>query len=638
MSTFKEKDLYSLSQVSVNYVFFVFYFVFISIIHVYHVFLIEPDATFSRYFFLVHSIIQSAIETILLVLFANAIKIFFHVKAMALYSMVAFFLMLTHVIDFPFVRFMDMSFWYTLSRISGESPQNFLELLYASNISLLIWLSLGIAGFVILLSAIYLYRISEKWSHRRACVIPYPMLAAMLCTLCLFLMSWDYSTHKWVARSHYDLYEKTLPWKSTFFRRHREFIALAHPLKELQPQETLLKSVDRNAMACAKKPDIFIFIVESLREDFIQERQAPHLYQFKKDFTHFDLALANANATQNSWFSLFYAQYPFYWDKLDPKVWKGGSVPLILLKEELGYKIHCYSATRLKFYQMDQRIFGDNAHLADQLYSFGEPSDPQYAKDKKAIEKMIEDMKSGPAGGRVFIIFLDSTHHDYSWPANQASLFEPFDEKINFIKAALSNSGLEMIKNRYRNALFYVDSLFGTFMDVFNTYEGSEEGVIVVTGDHGEEFYEEGHLFHASHLSRAQTHIPIYYKFGKSSSFATQEHASMTCHMDVFPTLFHYLTGKEIFQGLLEGQSVFSDTPRLFTVTTRYNASHSPCEFCIHNGKQKLTATFSDERDIFNAKGLRVISMKNDKDEIIPHDLNSLKEHFGGALDQIFAP
>src|SRR5690348_9761297 len=102
MTLANEKDLHSLSQVSINYIFFGFYFLFTSLIHIYHIFLIEPDMTFSRYFFLAHAIVQCAIETILLVLFANAIKIFFAAKAMALYSMVAFFLMLTHVIDFPF--------------------------------------------------------------------------------------------------------------------------------------------------------------------------------------------------------------------------------------------------------------------------------------------------------------------------------------------------------------------------------------------------------------------------------------------------------------------------------------------------------------------------------------------------------
>src|SRR5262245_34794152 len=132
MSLAKENDLNSLSQICINYLFFGFYFLFISFIHVYHVFLIESNVSFSRYFFVFYAIVQCAIETILLVLFANAIKIFFKTKAMALYSTVVFFLMLTHVIDFPLVRFMDMSFWYALNFISAESPQNFLELLYAS--------------------------------------------------------------------------------------------------------------------------------------------------------------------------------------------------------------------------------------------------------------------------------------------------------------------------------------------------------------------------------------------------------------------------------------------------------------------------------------------------------------------------
>ncbi len=112
----------------------------------------------------------------------------------------------------------------------------------------------------------------------------------------------------------------------------------------------------------------------------------------------------------------------------------------------------------------------------------------------------------------------------------------------------------------------------------------------------------------------------------------------MSCHMDVFPTLFHYLTGKEVLKDIVQGQSIFSENRIPFTIMARFNASRSPCEFGIHNGKQKVIATFSDERNIFNAKGLRIISLKNDRDENLPHDLNSLKEHFGEALDQIFAP
>ena len=92
MSFDKEESLHSLSQISINYIFFGFYFIFIALIHLYHVFLIEPQVTFSRYFFFLYAFMQCAIETLLLVLFANAIKIFFRDKAMALYSIVVFFL------------------------------------------------------------------------------------------------------------------------------------------------------------------------------------------------------------------------------------------------------------------------------------------------------------------------------------------------------------------------------------------------------------------------------------------------------------------------------------------------------------------------------------------------------------------
>jgi hypothetical protein len=631
MSIAKERDIQSLSQVSINYIFFGLYFIFTCLIHVYHVFLIEAHMTFARYFFLSYAVVQCAIETLLLVLFGNAIKIFFRSKAMAIYSIVVFFLLMTHLIDFPLVRFMDMSFWYALNFISAESPQNFLELLYASNVSLAVWIVSGIIGFAILVSGMFFFRTTERWTHKRPFVIPYSMLAAMLCTLCLFLMSWDYSTHKWVGSSHYGQYQKTLPWKSTFFHRHQEFVSLLHPLKAPDLKQCCLPDI-----AEGHKPDIFLFVIESLREDYIQKNQAPHLFNFKQENTHFELALANANATQYSWFSLFYSQSPFYWGKIDPKTHDRGSFSLQLLKK-MGYEIHCFSSARLSYYQMDTLIFGKDTYLVDEMCAFGEcHADTPCIRDGKAIDKVIDSIHSKEAGGRLFIVFLDSTHHDYSWPQQEASRFMPYEEKINYFTAALSNSNLEMIKNRYRNALYYVDSLFGKFLDAFNTYSGKEEAVVVVLGDHGEEFYEEGRLFHASSLSSMQTHIPLYYKFGKNNPFKGKKLEKMTCHMDVFPTLLHYLTGQE--SSLFQGQSIFREGRWPFTVIGRFNASRSPCEFCIHNGNQKLTATFSDERDIFNAKGLRILSLKNANEEIVPYDHNSLKMNFGPAFDHLFAP
>jgi hypothetical protein len=235
--------------------------------------------------------------------------------------------------------------------------------------------------------------------------------------------------------------------------------------------------------------------------------------------------------------------------------------------------------------------------------------------------------------GRLFIVFLDATHHDYSWPSEMSKFF-PFDEKINYISAAISKKGLEKIKNRYRNALYFIDDQFGKFLNALDRVPGGKDAVVVITGDHGEEFYEHGNLFHASSLSEPQMHVPLYYRFGQNKILHTD--CKMTCHMDIFPTLFHYLIGEDLMGDVLQGESIFKTNRWPYTIVARFNAISSPYEFCIHHGTSKLLATFNDERNIFNSKRLKIISTKNCQDETIVKELNAIHDEFGPAIERIF--
>jgi hypothetical protein len=111
----------------------------------------------------------------------------------------------------------------------------------------------------------------------------------------------------------------------------------------------------------------------------------------------------------------------------------------------------------------------------------------------------------------------------------------------------------------------------------------------------------------------------------------------MTCHMDVFPPLFHYLIGEDLLGDVLQGESVFKTDRWPYTVVARFNASRSPSQFCIHNGEYKLLAEFSNERDIFSSKGLKILSTKNSQDENIEREIHFEHEDFGLALDRIFS-
>ncbi len=615
----------------INYLFFGFYFAIIAIIHVFHVFLIESVTSLSTYFFVAYAFAECAIETLGLILIAEIVMNHFP-RLKNLFVLIFFFLFISHLIDFPLVRLMDMTFWYSLNFITQMSYSNFFELLVASNVSILVWVIAGLMGISLLLSGLFLYRITEKWAMRRALFASIPVLSGSLCTICLLLLGWDYSIRERVSRTNFDRFQKTLPWKCTFIPHRVDYLSLKTTLQEPQGEEELMRSLDSRVFSLVRKPDIYLFIVESLREDYITAEITPHLTCFKKDYTSFDLALSNANATHISWFSLFYSQFPFFWGRVDPEEIKGGSVPLQLLKK-MGYKVYVSSSARLAYFHMNRVIFGEGEHLADALFlPDDEDCDEPYERDQKAIDHLLVEMQKGGAG-RLFIVFLDATHHDYSWPSEMSQFF-PFEEKINYISAAMSKKGLEKIKNRYRNALYFIDDQFGKFLKALESTPGGKDAVVVITGDHGEEFYEHGNLFHASSLSEPQMHVPLYYRFGQNEALHTN--CKMTCHMDIFPTLFHYLIGEDLMGDVFQGESIFKTNRWPYTIVARFNAISSPHEFCIHNGKNKLLATFSDERNIFNSRGLKIISTKNCQDETIVKELNAIHDEFGPALERIF--
>jgi membrane-anchored protein YejM (alkaline phosphatase superfamily) len=324
---------------------------------------------------------------------------------------------------------------------------------------------------------------------------------------------------------------------------------------------------------------------------------------------------------------------------MTPDNWKGGSLPLRLLKK-LGYQIHVYSSARLSYFNMDQLIFGESRYLVDRFPSFeGAEFEEVHQKDQGAVDLMIREVQQSEASsGRVFLVFLDATHHDYSWPMDTDSVFHPFEPQVNYFKAAVSNNSLEGIRNRYRNALHFVDGLFGKFAQALHTIPGGREAIVVVTGDHAEEFYEQGYLFHASALSHQQTHVPLYYKFGESERAPQLVGRKLSSHIDIFPSIFHYLFGEDLFSEVLHGQSIFNSDYWPYVVTARFNASRSPYEFSIHNGTDKIIARFEKQSDIFNSSQLQIISAKTLEDEHLPIDLPSIRERFGEAIDRIFRP
>jgi len=631
-----DKDSNRNAPIEVNYLYFGAFFAFLLFISSSCIYTKENLGN-SRIFFFLYSLGQVTLETFLFVFIAWMIRRFLNQLCFNIFIGTTFVCLIVHLIDFMINRILDLSVWEAFDVfVLNESLSNFLLLLEASGIPLLIWICIFTLLGSIPFLGFYLYKMTALLTQKKPFFLRVELfLQTFLCIPCALFL-WDFSASKVINPDAYTILIKSLPWKFTFIEPQNVLISMNGPLKAPRNEKEISEQIEQNKTVLAEKPNIYLFIIESLRNDFITSEVAPHLTQFKESIPHFDLTLSNANGTHISWYSIFHSQFPYSWKRMQ-NAWKMGSPSLNLLKK-WGYQIRLYSSAHLSYYGMEELIFGKDLLLVDshQFFPHLPPIQPWEA-DKAALEQMQKDIRENPAlqQGQLFIIFWDGTHFDYSWPKNLPAKFFPYAKEFAYFKAFNTEKNVKLIKNRYRNAVHFMDSLFGQFMDQMPR---KEEAIVVVTGDHGEEFFENGHLFHGSELSHQQMNVPIYLKFGKNEKKVSN--TQLVSQIDIFPSIIHYLSG--ISPSFLEGQSIFEKDRWPFAVVARFNAGLAPYEFCIHNGENKLIAQFTNRKNIFDTKNLRILSLRNCRDKSLPECKKEtgewVHEEFGPAIDRLFTP
>lgn len=614
--------------VLINYIYFGILFIILSAVHCTHAQVIEQGSGVLKAAFVFYALSQSLLEVGFLALIGSWIGKLARGYQWAFVG-ITLILLLMHLIDFPLVRFMDLSIWQALGLVLGETFENFIEMLYATHMTMASWIGGALALACIFFLGLAAYRLSE----RRPLKVPLGAFALLFVFLPLGMFICERQFISNSSEMLWRAHEKALPWKRTLSSREAIKLSLGSPLKPLLSEEKMLEHISALPTELDSRPDIFIFIIESLRNDYLTEVIAPHLTELEKTSTSAAENIASANATQLSWFSAFFGKHPLYFAAFQERGWQSGSPALALLKK-WDYEIEVFSATRLAYYKMDELIFGKNLQLADALHLY--PSDdliPAYESDRKTIHRLIERAtEERSTGGRCYIVFLESTHFGYSWPP-EMNHFKPFSDQINYLELLVSKQRLESVQNRYRNAIHYLDSLFGEFASALKLSGKWEESVIALTGDHGEEFYEEGHLFHASNLNKAQTRVPLLFKLGARPKEAA---AALGSHVDLFPTLFHHLLGNETTSDLFDGQSILCAKKWPYTLTGRYNGSRSPYEFCIEKPHQKLIVQLTAPHALFQAQDLRILEVRSTLDHPTHASLETIEHEFRAALDHLF--
>ncbi len=597
--------------------------------------MVREDLGGSQIFFLLYSIGEAALEVTLFIFSGWAIRRFLPKIWFTIYIGLTFVCFILHLIDFMLDRIINFTIWETIEFVFDESFDNFLHMLAASGLPIWVWFGFFALLAMIPIIGIIIYRMTEWVTDQKPLGVRLDIFLQVFFCIPIALFLWDFSASRVLHREAHLSFIKSLPWKVTFFHPHIPLLHLSHPLAPTKTAKQIDDSVNAFSHPLAHKPNIYLFIAEAIRDDVICPEIAPALSQFRDENSNGYLSLSNANATQYSWFSIFHSNFPYYWNQIKQQEPKAGSPALRLLRK-LGYEIRVYSSADLLYYGMDELLFGKNGHLASSIKYFPHSSPKEaWESDEETLKAFASDLSNHPRyrEGQCFVFFWDSTHFDYSWPKNKPPLFSPVAKGLNYFNAYHSKENIESIKNSYKNAVNYIDTLFRHFLAII---PDREQSLICFTGDHGEEFFEHGHLFHLSQLSDVQIQVPIIFQLPRKPD----SHPSIVSQMDIFPTLIDAVTTDGSTTDILEGQSIFLKNRWPYAVIARYNASRTPCEFCIHNGKHKLITRFANHRDIFRSKFLQILSLRTCQDQVFEEckkDLDGwIRTEFGKALQRLF--
>jgi hypothetical protein len=103
----------------------------------------------------------------------------------------------------------------------------------------------------------------------------------------------------------------------------------------------------------------------------------------------------------------------------------------------------------------------------------------------------------------------------------------------------------------------WIDQQMKEFVAFLKEHGRYDNSIIIITGDHGEEFQEHGSWFHCSNLKRPQTAVPILIKWpGWVRNQPAQTQAS---HLDIMPSLLDALGLDEKYFADLAGRSLLRE-------------------------------------------------------------------------------
>ncbi len=320
------------------------------------------------------------------------------------------------------------------------------------------------------------------------------------------------------------------------------------------------------------KPNIVIVMAESLRSDMMHKDVMPNIN--KHSGTQFRNNFSTSNGTHFGLISFLYGIFPTYYSDI---VNNAVPSPLFEMVKQNGYKTHAVSSYHFNWFGMQNVI---NKDVFDSFVLYEDSKISWDKRDAQVKNYFIENFNK-KGGSQFFYLTLHSTHHNYSYP--NESKFEKFKPVIPFDKNlfTISRKESEKIINRYKNSAFYVDSLVGEMIEHIKDKGEWNNTIFVFFGDHGEEFFEDGHTLHANTMNIYQNSAALF--IHKPDDIHNVINNNLSSHIDFLPTVWDQLSASPKPYWFTDNNLFETETNKVFT--TKVQREH-PVTYGVVTTKQ----------------------------------------------------
>jgi membrane-anchored protein YejM (alkaline phosphatase superfamily) len=311
--------------------------------------------------------------------------------------------------------------------------------------------------------------------------------------------------------------------------------------------------------ADARKPNIVFVGIEGGRFDALDAVTMPNLSSLADDSFRLTKHFSTGNETRFGIFGLLYGIPGTYWHRA---LAQSVAPPWLDLLARSGYEFRIMSCTDLNYPEFRQTAF---LRLTNEITD--QWNAPHVERDRLMTEKFLDylaERAKRPAPAQPFFAFLffDASHQPYSSPPED-NLFGGSSEEINYLSVVLSPTGVQTLKGSYRNSLHYIDRQIGRIVKALHDRDEYRETIIVVVGDHGEEFGELGHFGHCSAFNRYQTqtfgvlHLP-----GEVPRVVTH----VTSHADFVPSVLTWMGLTNAIEDYTTGEPIQGNESRTWAL------------------------------------------------------------------------